>query len=560
MKTHFGVLSIWLLAFGLCLVAGESVKASFVFGEPVNLGPVINTSINEAGAGLSPDSLALMFARNVSWTGVYETWLAMRPTKDDPWTAPVSLGRSFESYLESVKAIPSINAAMGLELYFSDNEIRPGGYGSLDLWMMTRETIDANWESAVNLGPTVNTTGDEMWPILSPDGLELYFSGYSCELARAGGQGCADLWVMRRATRNDPWGAPQNLGPKINSASGDARPSLSADGLVLFFDSERSGYGQGDLYMVRRATLADPWGEPVNLGPLINTSAYEECASLSPDGSTLFFDCGRPGGQGGHDIWQAPVLPIVDFTGEGKVDGKEILVMIEDWGTSNPLCDIGPTPMGDGMVDTRDLAVLAEYMGKDINDPTLIAHWALDETEGTAAHDSAGANDAIVMGNAVWQPDGKIGGALGFDGVDDFMRTGSVVLDPSKGPFSVFAWVKGGAPGQVVISQQKAANWLMADASQGFLMTELKSGGRFTGALRSQTVITDGDWHRVGLVWDGSNRTLYVDDVQVARDTDTNLLGANTVLYIGAAKGLSPATFWSGLIDDVRIYNRAVQP
>jgi hypothetical protein len=68
------------------------------------------------------------------------------------------------------------------------------------------------------------------------------------------------------------------------------------------------------------------------------------------------------------------------------------------------------------------------------------------------------------------------------------------------------------------ISQQSMANWVMVDA-EGNFMTEIKCTGRSTGPLLSETVITDGQWHRIGLVWDGSHRTLYVDGVAVADDT-----------------------------------------
>jgi hypothetical protein len=91
-------------------------------------------------------------------------------------------------------------------------------------------------------------------------------------------------------------------------------------------------------------------------------------------------------------------------------------------------------------------------------------------------------------------------------------------------------------------------------------MTELKGTGRDANELLSQTIITDGNWHRIGLVWDGSHRTLYVDDFAVAEDTQTNLGGSENGLYIGAGSAMEPGSFWSGLIDDVRIYNRAVIP
>jgi hypothetical protein len=78
--------------------------------------------------------------------------------------------------------------------------------------------------------------------------------------------------------------------------------------------------------------------------------------------------------------------------------------------------------------------------------------------------------------------------------------------------------------------------------------------------LLSQAIITDNNWHRIGLVWDGSFRTLYVDDVVVAEDAQTNLGGSENGLYIGAGMAIEPGSFWSGLIDDVRIYNRALIP
>jgi len=144
-------------------------------------------------------------------------------------------------------------------------------------------------------------------------------------------------------------------------------------------------------------------------------------------------------------------------------------------------------------------------------------------------------------------------------GIDDYVST-PFVLNPADGKFSVFAWIKGGAPGQAVLSQAGGANWLCTDSFEGNLMTELKGSGRSGGPLLSQTFIIDDNWHRIGLVWDGSNRTLYVDDVTVAEDTQANLECSNNVLYIGAGKAMEPGSFWSGLIDDVRIYNRAVTP
>jgi hypothetical protein len=172
-------------------------------------------------------------------------------------------------------------------------------------------------------------------------------------------------------------------------------------------------------------------------------------------------------------------------------------------------------------------------------------------------------SDAYVIGEAVWQPNGgQVDGTLEFDGINDYIITPSV-LNPADEPFSVLAWIKGGAPGQVILSQVGGANWLLADDALGNLKTDLRGTGRASGpSLSSDILITDGNWHHIRLVWDRDYRSLYVDDELVAIDVaPQGNLGSNTgELYLGAQNGLSPDTFWSGMIDDVRIYDRVVTP
>ncbi|MHC4071571.1 MAG: GDSL-type esterase/lipase family protein [Planctomycetota bacterium] len=256
-----------------------------------------------------------------------------------------------------------------------------------------------------------------------------------------------------------------------------------------------------------------------------------------------------------------------DFNGDGKIDIEDLIILIEHWGQSEPTLDIVPPPLGDSMVDRADLEVLMAYWGQEINDPTLTSHWALDETEGMVVTDSLGNNDGYALGDPVWQPEGGVvGGAIALDGVDDHVSTGPA-LNPAYGPFSVLAWVKGGAPGQVILSQEGGVNWLMVDAINGSLRTDLRTpattgrGASPPGPpLISTTVVTNGDWRRISFVADGVDRILYVDDIEVARDAAESLESADGGLYIGAGSSLEPGTFFSGLIDDVRIYNRAVKP
>ena len=254
----------------------------------------------------------------------------------------------------------------------------------------------------------------------------------------------------------------------------------------------------------------------------------------------------------------APARILPDFDGDGDVDIDDCCLLIEHWKGTDPRFDIAPPPTGDGAVDTQDLDALLHYWRTDRSNwwPEfgLLAHWKLDETEGEVAQDSAEIYPGTVHGGPVWEPGkGRIDGTLRFDGFDDYIST-PFVLYPSKS-FSVFAWVKGGGPGQVILSQAKDTNWLLVSPADT-LMTDLRLGqGK---GLSSGSIITDGNWHRVGFVWDGSHRILYVDDVKVAQDTQTGLTGSFTGLHIGAGGTLAPGSLWSGLIDDTRIYQRAL--
>ena len=166
----------------------------------------------------------------------------------------------------------------------------------------------SSWSTAVNLGPKVNSTANDGCPAISRNGLSLYFAS-----TRAGGQGGLDIYVSRRESFEDPWEAPVNLGPTINTSSNEFCPALSTDGHLLFFASNRvGGCGGIDIYVTRRQDNREDfgergWGPPQNLGCTINGSMddfgpnYFEVNGVG----TLYFNSNRSGGAGGEDIYAA---------------------------------------------------------------------------------------------------------------------------------------------------------------------------------------------------------------------------------------------------------------
>ena len=351
------------------VLGGGSAKADFTFGEPTNLGPTVNSSGTDYAPRISADGLELYF-QSLDRPGGYgncDLYVTTRGTINDPWGEPVNLGSNFNT--SGFEGSPSLSAH-SLELYFSSDGL-PGGSGNCDLWRSTRATKSAPWGPPVNLGPSVNTTASEAHPCISADGLSLYFNDtiWVGDVANAcpGGYGGADLWVTTRPTKDGPWSPPQNLGTTINSSGFDMTPYISADGLMLFFSSDWDvGYPHDDIWVARRKTQNDPWQEPVKLGPSINTPHMESSPALSWDCKTLYFLSSRAGGSGNWDLWQAPIIPLVDLNTDGIVDSADMCIMVDHWGTDEPLCDIGPMPWGDGIVDVQDLIVLAEHLFEEI--------------------------------------------------------------------------------------------------------------------------------------------------------------------------------------------------
>ncbi len=356
---RFEIPMVMMSLVGYCFLPGldaPPARADFIFGAPTTVGAPIDSSDDDLQPCISYDNLEFYFARGIPSA----LWVSHRATPNSAWGPPSKLKLGSPAGASVDDWAPSITAD-GLTLYFNSN--RPDCFGNHDLWMTTRATVENDdWDTPVNLGATVNSVAIEYHPCISPDQLELYFTS-----DRSGGRGALDLWLTTRASVQDDWGTPVNLGPEINTPAHECWAGISPDGLVLFFASGKpGGFSILDMYMTRRATTQDPWGVPQNLGPVINDTTWQSGSKVSPDGSTLYFMCGRPGGLGGNDIWQAPIIPIVDFSADGEVDLVDMVMLIDNWGADDTLYDIGPYAWGDGKVDVEDLkAFIAEWEKQD---------------------------------------------------------------------------------------------------------------------------------------------------------------------------------------------------
>jgi hypothetical protein len=191
----------------------------------------------------------------------------------------------------------------GLSLYFTSN--RPGGLGGFDIYVAQRASVDDPWGTPVNLGLTVNTAADEGNAAFSRDEHFMFFQS-----KRPGGFGGIDLWVSRREHTGDDfdWQPAVNLGPGVNSAADDNGPTYfenEEDGAPqLYFGSSRAGgVGLADIYLSEQ--LTDGSFGPATLVTELSSVANENDPSIRHNGLEIFFQSNRTGSIGMGDIWLA---------------------------------------------------------------------------------------------------------------------------------------------------------------------------------------------------------------------------------------------------------------
>jgi len=269
---------------------------------PVNLGPKVNSPFDDFAPSITADWRILLFtSKRPGGFGTHvrasdnvveaseDFWMCLRGP--DGWQEAFHLDRPINT--EEPEGAASISSD-GQRIYYT-RCFQSDGFGHCDIYLS--ELHGDTWGEPHNLGPAVNTPLWEAHPSISSDGRTLYF-------AREDSTGNYDIW---QSTLTDTgWSKAQPLPPTVNSPFTEGSPFIHADGVTLYFCSDRpGGYGGFDLYVSRKTE--NGWTTPENLGPWINTEGDEKYLTIPGIGDKAYFASTRAGGMGGLDIYEVEI-------------------------------------------------------------------------------------------------------------------------------------------------------------------------------------------------------------------------------------------------------------
>ena len=280
---------------------------NYVFA-PRNMGDSINSEVSEYYPSITIDGTTLVYTRRVK---NFNEDFYISENRNGSWSKSESLSGTINT--EQNEGAQALSQDGQWLIYTGCNF--PDGMGNCDLYfsMLTPQ----GWSEPQNMGRTLNTEFWESAPTLSPDKRDLYFAS-----RMQGGYGGSDIYVSRRLP-NGRWGEPKNMGPGINTAGDESCPFIHADNLTLYFTSNgHLGYGGDDLFLTRRKADGS-WGAPENLGYPINTIENEGSLVIAADGKTAYYASDKSDSKGGLDLYtfemREDVRPIVTLWVEGKV-------------------------------------------------------------------------------------------------------------------------------------------------------------------------------------------------------------------------------------------------
>lgn len=274
---------------------------------PVNLGDSVNGPRSEYYPSVTVTDSLLVFTRRTG--DQREDFMQSTMTNKNFGKAELING---DINIEPLKGAITVSQD-GEWLLFAGNLSGPG-LGGYDIYLS--QNTPQGWSEPQNLGPNINTEFWESSPALSPDKRILYFSSN-----RPGGYGGRDLYMSVRDV-NGRWGKATNLGPAVNSAGDELAPFIHADNQTLFYTSDGlPGYGNSDLFMLRKNEKGE-WGNPENLGYPINTIENEGSLAVSADGLTAYYASDRSDSRGNLDLYSFQLRPNIRPNRTLYVKGK----------------------------------------------------------------------------------------------------------------------------------------------------------------------------------------------------------------------------------------------
>lgn len=292
-----------------CAFALEALQNPVPF-QAENMGAGVNSKWEEYLPSISADGELFVFTRRGPHQEkiVSEDFYAST-LKEGEWTVAENLGQALNTVgNEGAQCLSSD----GKILFFTACD-REDGYGRCDIYVSFLGA--QGWSPAQNIGPSVNSPHWESQPSISPDGRELYFVSN-----RPGGQGKMDLWKST-LTAKGSFGVPVNLGKTINTADDEMSPFVHMDNQTLYFASKgHVGMGDFDLFLSRRTHAKSKWETPENLGYPINTYEVENSLIVASDGQTAYFASDKSG-YGQEDIFWFDLPPALQ---PNQVEGVEL--------------------------------------------------------------------------------------------------------------------------------------------------------------------------------------------------------------------------------------------
>ena len=276
-----------------------------------NYNALVFTSTREGAFGKKTDE----------WTDQnFSSLFTTRQDRKDEWSTPVLLDNQEEDGVntEANEGAPTMNDDFS-NLYFTRCPVEDNKENGCQIYVSKRT---GRYFSKPELLPlTFDSTEAIGHPALSADELIIYFSS-----DRPGGFGGKDIWVALRDSRNEDFGRPMNLGPKINTPGNEMFPYLRSDTLLYFASDAHPGLGGLDIFYTFPDT-AGYWSEPVNIGNPINSSANDFAIIFHPTEEKGFFTSDRNGRRSEEDIFSF-IIPPVEFTLAGVVKDERTLQFV----------------------------------------------------------------------------------------------------------------------------------------------------------------------------------------------------------------------------------------